>query len=64
MFIGGLWFALFYKFALLRSQICKRGSFALFVRISAMQINGFCSDVTFVTSVEPTLFAALRFLIC
>ena len=47
-------FAVFSKFALLRSQILKRGSFALFVRISAMQIIGSGQIVTFVTSVVPT----------
>ena len=48
-----LWFynfALFSKFALLRSQIWKRVTFALFVRISAMQINRFTKIVIFVTS--------------
>ena len=56
-------FALFSKFAPLRSQILKRGSFDLFVRISAMQIIGSFQIVTDVTSVVPTFFAALRFLI-
>ena len=53
--------AVFSKFALLRSQILKRGSIALFVRISAMQIIGSVQIVTFVTSVAPTFCAALRF---
>ena len=46
----------------LRSQIWKRVTFALFVRISAMQIIGSGQIVTFVTSVVPTFLAALRFL--
>ena len=50
---------MFSKFALLRSQIWKRGSFALFVRISAMQINGSIQIVTDVTSVIPTLFGCI-----
>ena len=54
--------ALFSKFAPLRSQILKRGSFDLFVRISAMQIIGSFQIVTDVTSVVPTFFAALRLL--
>ena len=45
----------------LRSQIWKRVTFALFVRISAMQIIGSVQIVTFVTSVVPTFLAALRF---
>ena len=43
----------------LRSQIWKRGSFALFVRISAMQIIGSFQIVTDVTSVIPTLFGCI-----
>ena len=52
-------FALFSKFALLRSQIWKRGSLALFVRKSAMQIIGSFQIVTDVTSVVPTLFICI-----
>ena len=52
-------FALFSKFALLRSQIWKRGSIALFVRISAMQIIGSGQIVTCVTSVTPTFFCCI-----
>ena len=40
----------------LRSQIWKRYSFALFVRISAMQINRFTQIVTGVTSVWFNIF--------
>ena len=40
----------------LRSQIWKRYSFALFVRISAMQINGSGQIVTGVTSVWFNFF--------
>ena len=54
---------MFSKFALLRSQILKRHSFALFVRISAMQIIWSGQIVTDVTSLAPTFLAALRFLI-
>ena len=49
----------------LRSQIWKRGSLALFVRISAMQINGSGQIVTGVTSVVPTFLSCIAlFLIC
>ena len=61
--IGIPWFLhCFPNLLCLRSQIWKRGSFALFVRISAMQINGSFQIVTVVTSVAPTFLAALRFL--
>ena len=43
----------------LRSQIWKRVTFALFVRISAMQIIGSGQIVTFVTSVVPTFFSCI-----
>ena len=43
----------------LRSQIWKRVTFALFVRISAMQINGFFQIVTDVTSVGFNLFSCI-----
>ena len=53
---------MFSKFALLRSQIWKRGSFALFVRISAMQIIGSFQIVTDVTSVVPTFLGCIALL--
>ena len=43
----------------LRSQIWKRGSFDLFVRISAMQIIGSFQIVTDVTSVIPTFLSCI-----
>ncbi len=56
-------FAVFSKFALLRSQIWKRGGLALFVRISAMQINGFTYIVTDVTSLAPNFLSCIALLI-
>ena len=50
---------MFSKFALLRSQILKRGSLALFVRNSAMQIIGSFQIVTDVTSVVPTFWGCI-----
>ena len=47
----------------LRSQIWKRVTFALFVRISAMQIIGSGQIVTFVTSVVPTFFCCIALFI-
>ena len=52
-------FAVFSKFALLRSQILKRGSLALFVRNSAMQINGFYSDCNFRYIFRVYLFSCI-----
>ena len=52
-------FALFSKFALLRSQILKRRGLALFVRNSAMQINRFTKIVIFVTSLGFTFFSCI-----
>ena len=61
---GFVWLclALFSKFAPLRSQILKRGSFDLFVRISAMQIIGSFQIVTDVTSVVPTFLSCIALL--
>ena len=56
-------FALFSKFAPLRSQILKRGSFDLFVRISAMQIIGSGQIATSLHLSYQHFLAALRFLI-
>ena len=50
---------MFSKFALLRSQIWKRVTFTLFVRISAMQIIGSGQIVTGVTSVVPTFLCCI-----
>ena len=47
---------------MLRSQIWKRDSFDLFVRISAMQIIGSGQIVTGVTSVVPTFFGCIALL--
>ena len=58
-------FAVFSKFALLRSQILKRGSFVLFVRKSTMQINRFTEIVVFVTSLGFTFFDCIAlFWVC
>ena len=57
-------FVVFSKFALLRSQIWKRRGFALFVRISAMQINGFPKIVIFVTSLGFAFLSCIALLIC
>ena len=54
-------FALFSKFALLRSQIWKRRGFALFVRISAMQVKRFTKIVVFVTSLGLTFLGCIAF---
>ena len=43
----------------LRSQIWKRFIFALFVKISAMQINGFTKIVVFVASLGFTFFGCI-----
>ena len=47
----------------LRSQILKRVTFALFVRISAMQIIGSFQIVTDVTSVVPTFVSCIALLV-
>ena len=54
---------MFSKFALLRSHIWKRGTFALFVRISAMQINRFTKIVIFVTSLGFTFLSCIALFI-
>ena len=54
--------ALFSEFALLRSQIWKRDSFALVVRNSAMQINRFTKIVIFVSSLGFTFFSCIALL--
>ena len=51
--------ALFSEFALLRSQIWKRDSFALVVRNSAMQISRFTKIVIFVSSLGFTFFSCI-----
>ena len=65
LLFGFVWLclALFSKFAPLRSQILKRGSFDLFVRISAMQIIGSGQIATSLHLSYQHFLAALRFLI-
>ena len=60
-YLGFYSFAVFSKFALPRSQIWKMDSLALFVRISAMQINGSFQIVTSLHLLYQPFWAALRF---